>query len=703
MCQHTRLLFCTFGVLLRQLQCDGALDNITHIVIDEVHERNLDGDILMGLLKQFLVTTPHLRVVLMSATLDADRFAAYWGNNTPRMHIPGRTFPVTDFLLEDVLSITGYIPPKNGKKKKFGYGNQQRPRKASPWGDSERSDDEDKDGEDKEEEKVETAAEAKSQTYSIPLEDLVKRVDETRIDYDLLGQLVRQLVLDKTMGKDGSILVFLPGAPEINQAKTAVGKICGGMPVLLLPLHGGLQPKDQNLVFRPSSSGVKVILSTNVAETSITIPDCTVVIDTCREKQSSYDPSNRMPLLLEQFASRASLKQRRGRAGRVREGKCYKLISQATYSKLNEHSAPEITRCALDQTLLSLLFLGVERGSGTFLRTLLDPPGQEAVDAAIFSLWKLGAVEKQLPSGDLPLTPLGMHLAGIPAPPVVGKSKSSGISINHQTYFVLTYLFQTISIVLVMGSILGCRQGALAMAAGISVGRSPFLRIDDPSFSRRRGGSNGEEESIEEMKNKRILEERAKLFKKAGNSDHAMLAGAYLDWESLGDGGGKRKQYCDTLGLNGNGMRDILKLVNQLGSSLRSAGYVASEESDRNAHSWRILRACVVSSMAPGQLVRVHRPSTKYVDTAEGAQIFHSTTRRPRRQCGSAIQGRAGLYASVFCKFCSWKLQLSLARVSFHGPDLQVLLARRYRMQCVCSASVWWPVGRSSSEWSYRG
>jgi ATP-dependent RNA helicase DHX57 len=254
--------------------------------------------------------------------------------------------------------------------------------------------------------------------------------------------LVRHLVKDNTMGKDGSILVFLPGAPEINQAKTSIGKICGGMPVLLLPLHGGLQPKDQSLVFRPSSSGVKVILSTNVAETSITIPDCTVVIDTCREKQSSYDPSNRMPLLLEQFASRASLKQRRGRAGRVREGKCYKLISQATYSKLNEHSAPEITRCALDQTLLSLLFLGVERGSGTFLRTLLDPPGQESVDAAIFTLWKLGAVEKQLPSGDLPLTPLGMHLAGIPAPPVVGKSKSTVLSINHPTSLVLIIRFE---------------------------------------------------------------------------------------------------------------------------------------------------------------------------------------------------------------------------------------------------------------------
>ncbi len=110
--KSTRLLFCTFGILLRQLQCEGALDSVTHIVIDEVHERNLDGDVLMALLKQCLDTTPHLRVILMSATLDAERFAAYWGTNTPRMHIPGRTFPVEDYMLEDVLEMTDYIPPK---------------------------------------------------------------------------------------------------------------------------------------------------------------------------------------------------------------------------------------------------------------------------------------------------------------------------------------------------------------------------------------------------------------------------------------------------------------------------------------------------------------------------------------------------------------------------------------------------------------
>ena len=192
----------------------------------------------------------------------------------------------------------------------------------------------------------------------------------------------------------------------------------------MLPLHGGLQPKEQQRVFQSAPKGMtKVILSTNVAETSITIPDCTIVIDTCKEKQSSYDPSNRMPLLIETFASRDSLKQRRGRAGRVRSGSCYKLISREKLEKLPEHGQPEIMRCALDQTILSLIFLGVEQSSGSFLSKLLDPPTQSSIDAAIFSLEKLGAIYVSAQERALSLTPLGIHLAAIPAPPCVGKSK----------------------------------------------------------------------------------------------------------------------------------------------------------------------------------------------------------------------------------------------------------------------------------------
>jgi ATP-dependent RNA helicase DHX57 len=530
------------------------------------------------------------------------------------MHIPGRTFPVEDYFLEDVLILTGYNPPKKRKKKFYGGGGRQQPRhrKSTPWGDSEISDEDEEEIGDEGNPDAGVLDENKprEKNIEVPLEERVRRVDETQIDYDLLGQLVKSLVRANTMGSDGSILVFLPGAPEINQAKAAIEKITSGMALLLLPLHGGLQSREQNIVFRPTKNAVKVILSTNVAETSITIPDCTVVIDGCREKQSSYDPVNRMPLLVEVFASRASIKQRRGRAGRVREGKCYKLISKKTHDSLHEHTAPEITRCALDQTLLSLLFLGVETGNGAFLQTLLDPPAKESVDAASLSLSKIGALERVGPN-EIRLTPLGMHLACIPAPPLVGKSKSH--SCDHSVYLRGCSFTLLSSSVLVMGSILGCRRAALAMAAGISTGRSPFLRVDPP-----RGGK--AEVSIQQQKDRNIVEARATLFEQSGNSDHAMLATAFMDWEDLPTGGGARMKYCEKLGLSFTGMRDMLQLVNQFDSALEAAGYSKSPESDRNASSYRVLRTCAISAMSPGQLVRVQRPSTKYASTAEGAR-----------------------------------------------------------------------------------
>ena len=603
-CKDTRLLFCTFGILLRQLQSEGALNAVTHIVIDEVHERNLDGDILMGLLREALNTVPHLKVILMSATLDADRFAAYWGN-APRMHIPGRTFPVEDFMLEEVLEMTGYNPPKK-KRKQGGFNNFRRKQKATAWNDSEISDDDTED--DDEPAVLQKSGGSENKQSEVPLEERVKRVDQTSVDYFLLAFLVKYIVQTNQMGSDGSILVFLQGVGEISQAQTVVGNITKGMSILLLPLHGSLQPQEQSKIFRKTPGLVKVILSTNVAETSITIPDCTVVIDSCREKQSSYDPVNRMPMLLDQFASKASLKQRRGRAGRVRSGKCYKLISKYTYSKLPDHTAPEISRCALDQTLLSLLFLEAEDGTGRFLRRLLDPPSKESIEAATASLQKMGALQ-EAGRDKISLSPLGMHLAGIPAPPTIGKRKFLYIKIfGIRTYPLASHEFRCkffVSSVLVMGCILGCRTGALAMAAGLSVGRSPFLKVDHRS---------------NDEKSQSIVQERKKLFEICGNSDHSMIAAAFMNWQKIPNGQGRKKRYCESLGLSFNGMRDINQLVQQYGSSLSVSGFPASDESDRNAHSWRVLRTCAVASMAPEQLVRVYRPSTKYEETAEGAR-----------------------------------------------------------------------------------
>lgn len=320
MTRHTRLLFCTTGILLRQLQSKNALDCINYIIVDEVHERSLDSDILLGLLKRLLPNNPQLKVILMSATMDADRIAAYWGSNTPRMHIPGFTYPVQDFMLEDVLALTKYIPSKKPKTKSFNDKNSYKSITGSGFQNHQLN---------------ELGEDINEHITPYSIEELVGRVDETNIDYEMLATLVKTVIQKRDVLKNGSILVFLPGAPEISKAEKAIIRTVGNNErMLLLQLHGGVLPKHQNDCFEPVQSGsTKVILSTNIAQTSITIPDVTVVIDTCREKQSSFDPVSRMPTLMEQVASQDALQQRRGRAGRVQEGTCYKLISRSSLNR----------------------------------------------------------------------------------------------------------------------------------------------------------------------------------------------------------------------------------------------------------------------------------------------------------------------------------------------------------------------------------
>lgn len=220
------------------------------------------------------------------------------------------------------------------------------------------------------------------------------------------------------------------------------------------------------------------------------------------------------------------------------------------------------------------MFLGIEDGSGTFLSTLIDPPCQDAIDSAIFSLQKIGAITTNYDGENkkLMLTPLGLHLAGIPSPPSVGK-------------------------LLIMGTLLGCRSAALAIAAGLSIGKTPFLNIDHRRMR-------FENENKDEDRNKLILQERQKVFEAVGNSDHAMLAAIFTEWSNLTGGNGTKRKYIESLGLSSSGIRDMQLLVQQYDSALSYAGFHATTDSDANAKSWRIIRSCIVSALAPSQIVR---------------------------------------------------------------------------------------------------
>ena len=213
----------------------------------------------------------------------------------------------------------------------------------------------------------------------------------------------------------GAVLVFMPGTLEIRRLVRDLEKALGAR-AWILPLHGALTGAEQTRVFRrPPAGKRKIVVSTNIAETSITIDDVVYVVDSGRVKEMQYDALT-TPCLVETWTSRASAKQRQGRAGRVRNGFCFRMFPRRFHdARMAEHQEPEIRRVPLERLCLqiSLLGLGDVRA---FLARAIDPPDRAAVDGAIQLLQELQALDP-----GMALTPLGHHLARLPVDVRVGK------------------------------------------------------------------------------------------------------------------------------------------------------------------------------------------------------------------------------------------------------------------------------------------
>jgi hypothetical protein len=254
--QNTRLFYVTTGILLRQLSSDVALKGVSHVIIDEVHERSLDIDFILIVLRHTLRRRPDLKVVLMSATLDADLFADYFGG-APVVSIPGRTFPVTQFFLEDVLERMGPgVMSKRGHHKGVS-------------------------AQDKEKAIAATRQQLEGEYSDQTIETLVA-LDGARIDFDLCTALVWHII--ETM-PPGGILIFMPGVAEITKLCTFIERAAADRgldesALWLVPLHGALATAKQQRVFARAPKGVtKIVVSTNIAETSITVDDVLYVVD----------------------------------------------------------------------------------------------------------------------------------------------------------------------------------------------------------------------------------------------------------------------------------------------------------------------------------------------------------------------------------------------------------------------------------------
>lgn len=425
---QTRLLFCTTGILLRRLAQDPDLRGVSHLLIDEIHERGLNEDFLLIIIRDLLPRRPDLRLILMSATLNADLFAKYYGN-APKIHIPGLTFPVSELYLEDVLEKTRYVIRAESDNLSGNSRGKRRLEESQRDSLAEAFEDVDIDSHYK--------------SYSLSTRRSLEAWS-TKFDMGLVEATIEYICRHEG---DGAILVFLTGWDEISKVHDRLkeNNFLGDTgKFLVLPLHGSMPTINQREIFdRPNPGVRKIVLATNIAESSITIDDVVYVVDGGKAKETSYDALNKLACLLPSWISKASAHQRRGRAGRVQPGVCYRLYPRIIYDAMLQYQLPEILRTPLQELCLHIKHLQLGP-VGPFLAKALQSPDSLAVQNAVELLKTIGALDHLEE-----LTPLGRHLCTLPLDPNIGK-------------------------MLLMGSIFQCLDPALTIAAALSH-RSPFV------------------------------------------------------------------------------------------------------------------------------------------------------------------------------------------------------------------------------------
>ena len=557
-CSDTSLLFCTTGVLLRMLEEDPELKNVTHVMVDEVHERTVENDFLLLTLKSLLKQQADrrtLHVCLMSATMDSQVLESYFAAKefgpVPRIKVGGRTFPVTQLHLEDALSITGHQVDTGAdwcRHSQAAQRRQMRKENSRP------------EGQPAERAPSESDFMLRFPRHHTSVCRALAALDPDALNVALVCELVMWFrrcgslskalhavgasdgkadawVHDNNDNKGEAVLVFLPGTKEIEDVKEALMRTELGRDYQqrdwVLPLHGALPSEDQKKVFlRPPSGVVKVVLATNVAETSITIDDVGFVIDSGRVKEERYEAARRMASLEDVLVSRAAAKQRRGRAGRVQPGLCVHLypsdVEQAAYTE------PEVRRVALEQLVMRTKALRLRGLGGTraadICSRLPEPPDIEAVNVAVMELTCLGALTPQEE-----LTELGKLLAKLPVDARLGK-------------------------LILLGVCFGATDESLTIAAALA-SRSPFMSP---------------------MERREQADESRRSFGMGLQSDHLAVMLAYQEFDkrehSRFDFARDRFLSIRTLQSIGQLKRQLLEALSQAGmcpSGLR-ASYVES-------------------------------------------------------------------------------------------------------------------------------
>lgn len=453
----TKLLFLTEGLLLRQIQQDRTLAQYQVVIVDEVHERHLHCDFLLGVLRCLVADRPDLRLILMSATINIKLFSDYF-SGAPVLQVPGRLFPIQ--------VIYQPIPPEE---------QSSRSEKLDP------------------------------RPYLRILQGIDQRYPAE---------------------ERGDLLLFLSGVAEISTIQEACQIYATHTRRwIVLPLHSTLSLAQQDKVFDIAPPGVrKCIISTNIAETSVTIDGVRFVVDSGKVKEMSFDPKAKMQRLQEFWISRASSEQRKGRAGRTGPGVCYRLYAESDYDAFAPYPVPEIHRVALDSLILQMKSMCL---GDPLSFVFIDPPPASSIQTAITYLKEQGALDSRSE-----LTSIGCLLAQLPVDVVIGK-------------------------MLVLGSLFKLVEPVLTVAAALSV-QSPFLRSS--------------------QHNPDCATARQPLHSNQG--DPFTLLNTFNAWvEIKGERGGGSRKWCRRRGLEEQRLYEMVNLRRQFKDLLRSHSLLESDSS----------------------------------------------------------------------------------------------------------------------------
>ncbi|KAJ6619656.1 ATP-dependent DNA/RNA helicase DHX36 [Pseudolycoriella hygida] len=524
------ILFCTTGVLLKFLEISPTLNEYSHIIIDEIHERNAITDVCLALIKKIIEHRKDLKVILMSATLNEEKFVEYF-NDCPVIHIEGITYPVEELFLEDIVEETGFDNFSKDTRKEpiwcqYKY-KKQRINQANSF-----------------EMIVGNYVNSLRGKYSQKTINTLKNPATETIDLKFIQHLIQYICCNKP---SGAILVILPGFTMISQLHDSLLKDFPPSKFIIYPLHSLLTGNDHRNIFRKPPDGVrKIIVSTPLSETSITIEDVVYVINAGKMRRPFFDFDKGATIFEDEWITKANEIQRKGRAGRVQKGICYHLYTRGRSNVLEPFEKPEILRIRLEETILSLKVLCIQ-DVRHFMTTLIDVPEMSQIDASVNCLRRIGALTDKEE-----LTPLGLHLAQLGVHPKVGK-------------------------MLLLASIFSCFDPIASISAALSF-KSPFYTV----------------------MGKEDLCNRAKR-KFSPDSDQLAVANAITQWRTDSI---NQRSFCHSNFLSHSTMVMLDRMKSQFVQSLYYSKFLNDSqtggiENNRNSENVDLLKAIVGGGTYP--------------------------------------------------------------------------------------------------------